>query len=508
MTYKRRISALAAAAVGALALSACGGGASTAGSDGGSKSLTLGSVVEASAWDPAQAHVGHYIPMYEAAYDTLILRSPDGQLEPMLATDWSWSKDKKLFTLNLRDDVTFSDGATFDGEAVKANFEHFKKDNGPQASTMQNVESVEVVDADTVAYHLSAPDPALPIYLSNAAGFMGSPQALESQAIDSVPVGSGPYVMDESATIAGSQYTFKKREGYWNPELQKFDTVTFKVMPDTTARLNALVSGQIDAALLDPKSEAQASGAGLVLTKQQVDWQGMFLFDRAGDQVKALGDVKVRQAINHAIDRKSILDAVLLGQGTVTSQIFGESTSAFDESLENYYDYDPAKAKELLAEAGYADGFTLKMPSATGFDPVIYSSITQQLGAIGITVKQENLEGNEFRNRVLSGDYPASYYGIFQGEPWIAIGHHVGKDAAFNPQGYTDATSQKLIDRVQQGGKDGDDAAKELNRYVTEQAWFVPFFRVDQMFFNSKDITVQQQIQQAVPSLYNYAPAA
>ncbi|MEE1621802.1 ABC transporter substrate-binding protein [Zafaria sp. Z1313] len=512
MTLRRRTALSAALAAGVLALAGCGGGGTPApGATGGgqaSTTLTLGTVVDATAWDPAQAHVGHYIQMYQAAYDTLIKRAPDGELEPMLATDWEWNEDNTVFTLNLRSDVTFSDGAAFNAEAVKANLEHFKEANGPQASTMNNVESVEVVDEDTVAYHLSAPDPALPFYLANAAGFMGSPEALGTDEIVSEPVGTGPYVIDKASTVTGSQYTFTKREDYWAPELQKFDTVVFKFMQDTTARLNALVSGQVDAALLDPKSEAQATGAGIELTTLPVDWQGLFLFDRAGEQVEALGDVKVRQAINHAIDRESMLQAILQGRGTVTSQILGETTAGYDEALDSYYDYDPEKAKSLLAEAGYADGFSLTLPVSPGFDPVIFSSIAQQLGEVGITVQQDSVQGNDYRNNVLAGQYPAAFYGIFQGEPWIAVGHHIGPNAAFNPTGYTDETSKALIDRMQQGGEDADAAAKELGRYITEEAWFAPFFRVDQMYFNRPGITVEQQIQQAVPSLYNYAPAS
>ncbi|WP_188667934.1 ABC transporter substrate-binding protein [Tersicoccus solisilvae] len=508
MRFRRRAAVAAAVTAGALALSACGGGSNASTAAGGAKTLTIGSYTDATPWDPAMAHVGHFLPLYQAAYDTLIRRDPDGKLQPMLATDWAWSKGNTVLTLNLRKGVTFKDGAAFDGAAVKANFDHFKKANGPQGATVKNVGSVAVVDADTVEYRLTAPDPALPIYLSNAAGLMGSPQALGTDAITSEPDGTGPYVMDKAATVTGSQYTFKKREGYWAPELQKFDTVTFKYMPDTTARLNALVSGQVDAALLDPKSEAQAKSANLVETSKQVDWQGLLLLDKAGKQVKALAEPKVRQAMNYAIDRKGLLDAMLLGRGTVTSQVFGASTAAYDKDLDGYYTYDPAKAKKLLAEAGYPNGFSLSMPVSSAFDPVVFSTITQQLGEVGITVKQESVQDSDYRNKVLAGQFPMAFYGIFQPEPWIAINHHVGPNAAFNPGKYTDATAQALIGRVQKGGADGDAAAKELDRYVTEQAWFVPFFRVDQVYFNRPTITVQQQIQQAVPSLYNYAPAS
>ena len=300
-------------------------------------SLTLGAVQELRSWDPAQAHVGHYLQPYQAAYDSLILRQPDGKLSPMLATEWKYNDTNTKLTVDLRTDVTFSDGAKFDAEAAKANLDHFKKANGPQMAQLTAVSDVAVVDADTIELNLSAPDPSLEFYLSQAAGLMGSPKALGTEAIKTEPVGSGPYVMDKAATVKDSQSVFTARKDYWNKDLQKFEKVTFKILTDLTARTNALVSGQVDATLLDPKTGKQAEGAKMTLAANQVDWQGLLLMDRDGAKNAPLGNVKVRQAINYAFDRKTILDQVLLGQGTPTSQPFGKESGAWVEELENKY---------------------------------------------------------------------------------------------------------------------------------------------------------------------------
>lgn len=118
-----------------------------------------------------------------------------------------------------------------------------------------------MVDADTIDINLTAPEPALEYFLSQAAGLMGSPKALGTDAIKTEPVGSGPYVMDKAASVKDSQSVFNAREGYWNKDLQKYKKITLKVLLDPTARTNALVSGQIDATLLDPKNGKQAEGA-------------------------------------------------------------------------------------------------------------------------------------------------------------------------------------------------------------------------------------------------------
>ncbi|WP_320537363.1 ABC transporter substrate-binding protein [Pseudarthrobacter sp. IC2-21] len=491
----------------ALALTACGGGATGANPAAAkTTTLTLGTVQEIRSWDPAQAHVGHILQPYQAAYDSLLLRQPDGKLSPMLATAWKYNDTNTKLTLDLRTDVTFSDGAKFDAEAAKANLDHFKTANGPQMAQLTAVTGVTVVDADTIELNLTTPDPSLEFYLSQAAGLMGSPKALGTEAIKTEPVGSGPYVMDKAATVKDSQSVFTARKDYWNKDLQKFQKVTFKTLTDLTARTNALVSGQVDATLLDPKTGKQAEGAKMTLAANQVDWQGLLLMDRDGAKNAPLGNVKVRQAINYAFDRKTILEQVLLGQGTPTSQPFGKESGAWTEELENYYSYDPAKAKQLLKEAGYETGVTLEVPSVPGFETQL-AVVKQQLADVGITLNVGSALTNTFTSDIAAQKFTTMYFSLFQGEPWVAINQIVSTKALYNAFKNTTPELQAKIDAVQTGGKDAGKLAQEVNKYVVEQAWFAPMFRVNQMYYHNSKVTVTPQIQQAVPSIYNYAPA-
>lgn len=491
----------------ALALTACGGGAPAgAGATAKTATLTLGAVQELRSWDPAQAHVGHYLQPYQAAYDSLILREPDGKLSPMLATAWKYNEANTKLTVDLRTDVTFSDGAKFDAEAAKANMDHFKKANGPQMAQLTAVSDVTVVDADTIELNLTAPDPSLEFYLSQAAGLMGSPKALGTDAIKTEPVGSGPYVMDKAATVKDSQSVFTARKDYWNKDLQKFEKVTFKILIDLTARTNALVSGQVDATLLDPKTGKQAEGAKMNLVATEVDWQGLLLMDRDGTKNPALGNVKVRQAINYAFDRKTILDQVLMGQGTPTSQPFGKASGAWTEELENYYSYDPAKARQLLKDAGYETGVVLDIPSVPGWETQL-AVIKQQLADVGITVNIGAAITNTFTSDVAAQKFTTMFFSLFQGEPWVATNQIISTKALYNPFKNTTPELQAKIDAVEKGGKDAGKLAQEVNKYVVEQAWFAPMFRVNQIYYHNSKITVEPQIQQAVPSIYNYSPA-
>jgi peptide/nickel transport system substrate-binding protein len=489
-----------------LALTACGGGAGAGSSAVAATALTIGTIQDVRSWDPAQAHVGHVLQPYQAVYDTLILRQPDGKLSPMLATEWKYNSTNTKLTVDLRTDVTFSDGAKFDAEAAKANMDHFKTANGPQMAQLASVKDVSVVDADTIDINLSTPDPALEYFLSQAAGLMGSPKALGTEGIKTEPVGSGPYVMDKAASVKDSQTVFTARKDYWNKDLQKYQRLTFKILTDLTARTNALVSGQVDATILDPKNGKQAEGAKMKLAANEVDWQGLLLLDRDGAKNPALANVKVRQAINYAFDRKTILDQVMLGQGTPTSQPFGKASGAWTEELENYYSYDPAKAKQLLKEAGYENGVTLEIPSVPGFETQI-SVIQQQLADVGITLKLGAALTNTFTSDVAAQKFTTMYFSLFQGEPTVAVNQIVSTKALYNPFKNTTPELQAKIDAVQKGGAEAGKLAQEVNKYVVEQAWFAPLFRVNQMYYHNSKVNVTPQIQQAVPSIYNYSPA-
>lgn len=495
-------------AAASLAMTGCAsGGVAASGGTSGQQALTLGILGEPRSWDSSQANVGHGLQPYQVAYDSLLLREPDGKLSPMLATKWQYNQDNTVLTLVLRTDVTFSDGEKFDATAAKANLDNFRKANGPQMSQLAAVKEVKAVDAHTVELDLNAADPSMEYYLSQAAGLMGGPKALGTDGIKTQPVGTGPYVMDKAASVPGSQLVFTARKDYWNKDLQKFSKITLKTLQDPTARTNALVSGQVDATLLDPKTGKQAESSGMKLVSNQVDWTGLLLLDRNGEVNKPLADVRVRQAINYAFDRKTILDQVRLGRGTATSQVFGKDSGAWVEDLENKYPYDPAKAKALLKEAGYSTGVTLDMPALPAEEPTLLAVLKQQLADVGITLNVGAPIANTFASDVAAKKYSTIEFNLFQGEPWVAINQMISTKALYNPFKSMTPELQAKIDAVQTAGKDSAQKAQEVNRYVTENAWFAPLFRVDQMYYHNSKITVTPQIQQAVPSIYNYAPA-
>ncbi|MFT4229358.1 MAG: ABC transporter substrate-binding protein [Microbacterium sp.] len=504
MKFRRTLVATAVAA--ALLLTGCSGGGTSNGSVAASTTLTLAQEIEPQSFDPAFAFEGDMPQYYQPVYDSLIRRMPDGEYVPMLATSWEYSDDNLVLSLELRDDVTFTDGAAFDAEAAKANLEHFKNGGGAQAFWLTRMESVEVTGDHSIAIHLTEPEPALINYLSGAAGYMGSPAELGTDAMKTMPVGTGPYTLDASATSVGSQYTYIKNEDYWDPSLQHYDKIVIKVIGDVTARVNALISGQVDAARVDPKSMTQVEGAGLVPHLQDLDYFGITLLDRAGQLSPALGDVRIRQAINYAIDKETILEQIYLDAGTPTAQIFSTDSTAYEKELDDAYPYDPEKAKALVQESGIKDpSFSLALLSTV--DPALKAVLKEQLAAVGITVDITELAPADAWD-IVSGDYSSFVYSLNAPSTWVAVNQYLSPNSATNALHYEDPKVNELAHEIQFGDEDTAAAkAKELNEYIVDQAWFAPWFRAAIPYYANKKVDVELQIEQGMPSIWNYQPA-
>ncbi|MBK3574727.1 peptide ABC transporter substrate-binding protein [Streptomyces sp. MBT65] len=506
----RRITLTAVAVTLALAATACGSGSGSGsgkGATGGT--LTLAPLVQAQPWDLADAGLGNNTQYYQPVYDSLFRISPTAEVTPNLATKWSYDAARTELTLTLRTGVKFTDGTALDAAAVKTNLLHTKGGTNEAAGQLKGISGVDVVDASTVRIRLSAPDPSLLANLGNVAGMIASPKAIAAGTLKSAPVGSGPYTLDKSATTSGSTYTFVRNPGYWNKSAFPFDKIVLKPLTDPTATLNALRSGQINGAVLtSAKNIAPARNSGLTITKYTSgDVEGLYIWDRAGKQVKALGDVRVRQALNYAFDRETIVKTAKGGMGQATTQIFNPAGSAFEKSLDSTYTYDPAKAKKLLAAAGYPDGFTVTMPDFSAVFPDQQAAMTQQLEDIGVKVKLDKVPVDQVLSRLLAGKYPMSYMVLASFRPWDTIQLQVTKASLWNPLHTDDPKAESLIKQARAAtGAKQDALFKDLNTYLVDQAWNAPWDSVQNNYATSKNITFTPQEFAAVPPIYNFKP--
>lgn len=464
--------------------------------------LVIGAVAEPTTWDPIGANIGHFIPYYQAVYDNLILRAPDGSYKPNLAKSWKVASDSKSMTLELRTGVKFSDGEAFDATAAKKNLDSYIAGTGPYTAKLRGT-TVTVVDADTIKLTMSSPNPEIVYFLATTGSFMASPKVLGTTGLKTKPVGSGPYIF-ESSTV-GSQYVFTKNPNYWDKTKQKFSKVTFKVLIDGTARVNALMGGQVDTTYLSGQTVgvAKAKGFNIVSSSRAVDYKGILFLDRTGAKNPALGKLEVRQALNYAIDRKALAKAVEVG-AEPTNQIFSKTGTAYQAKYENYYPYNPTKAKQLLAAAGYANGFTINLN--TWAETNLNALVEGYFKAVGVKVNWVS-DTNWYANS-RAGKFEAIIMQIFQGTDLITAETALATDGAWNPLKSTNAGMKEAWLFL---ASDGNSAAvktqtAKMNTIAVEQAWFATFYRALHMSATSKRIKTDIQAQNAVPYLYSYAP--
>lgn len=504
----RIVKTVAAVAVAGVALAGCSAGGTsgspTSAAAGGT--LTIAAVFDNNSFDRGALEIGNRVHYWMPVYDTLLVLDPEAELQPNLATEWSYNDDNTVLNLTLRDDVTFTDGTPFDGEAVKANLEYLKASTGQNSYMAASIDSVEVVSPTEVNLNLTAPDPGLLGYLAVVGGAMASPATLGAGDAATTAVGSGPYTLEEATP--GSQYVYERNEDYWNAEAFPYDEIVVKPIADPTARLNALKSGQADVGVVNTTQAAEAEGGGLTVERYATDWQGLFLNDRNGTTVPALADVRVRQAINLVFDKESILKNLARGEGEVTSQTFNTLSEAFVADLDTAYELDLERAKALMAEAGYADGFAVTMPDLAQF-PQVAPIIEQQLAQIGIDVTFEKVAADASIAEVLSGKYPMFWFSLGSQSAWQDFRKFAFPTSPWNTSKVDDPEMTSLLETAQFAtGDEQIGAFQAVNEYLVDQAWMAPWYRANTILVTATDVDATPQAWNVVPWIRNFAPAS
>ena len=485
-TRRRVATALCSVAVLGASLVACGSSSdssdsSSSGASGGTaaESLNIGYAgAVPPGFDPHSGAVGGFQAIFPA-YDTLLHTDPDGTLKPWLATEWTFV-DPTTLEFKLQDGVKFTDGTVFDAAAVKANIEYardIEQGSGYQPF-LKGITDVQVVDASTVRIVLAAPNPGLPFDFSQLPGEMVSPKALAAPTgLASEPAGTGPYVLDTEATRQGTTVAWKRNPDYWatDKNLFPYNNIVYTFGQDPTAIRNLAQAGSIDQLNLLPgdptptgfETVNSTSGPNSGLT-------GIWL-DVTGTTQAALADVRVRQALNYAIDRKTIGETVYEGAATPVAAVpIPEDSSAYSDALGSMYPFDPAKAKQLLADAGFASGFSMKMlalPVAETFAQAIAANLRD----VGIDAQINSVAGPDLPKEVFSGTYSSGL--LLQrptGQPGQDLAGLFSPNAFFNVHKATDPTLDEMLIKA---GTLTDEAAQntayqEAAVHAAEQSWF------------------------------------
>jgi peptide/nickel transport system substrate-binding protein len=472
--------------------------------------LTLGTIAKITDYSSASGEYGNRVDSYQAVYDSLLYAKPDGTVVPNLATEWKFSPDNLTITLKLRTDVTFTDGTKFDAAAAAANLNRYKAGKAPSASNLTLMDKATAIDPATLEIKMKESDPAILAYLARDSALMESPAYFGNAKEKTVPVGTGPYILDEAKTVPDSTYVYHANPKYWAPERIKYENLTIKIIEDPAAALNAIKAGEVNAMnLINNDALKEVTGAGFTLVPRELDWAGLTLVDKDGAMGSPLKNLKVRQAINMAFDRKGLLASFGAGHGTETTQVFRKASPGFDPALDSIYPYDVAKAKALLAEAGFAAGFELKIPKVAILGEAVWVLIADQMKAVGINVTFTDVPPQNYFPDILTPKYPAFLMFLEQSSnDWQAINFQLAKTAIWNPSHYGDATSDGLVAKIKDTtGAEQAALVKQLGKYVTEQAWFAPWYRIEANFAIDKKNKVEQQAGNAVPYLFSFSPA-
>jgi len=437
-----------------------------------------------------------------AIFDTLLYKeNGTGELTPGAAESWNYNEDGTELTLEIREGMTFSDGDAVDAQAVAATMQRTMNTPGAVQAKFAEVAEVSAVDDDTVVVRFEQHDPQFLPNLALGAGAIGDPDTIDEERTSTDPVGSGPYTLDTTRTVPGTTYVLTKRDDHWNADAYPFTTLTVRVLQDPTAVFNALQAGELNAATVRSQMTGQL---GEEYTLTGIDAQALAyvsILDRAGEEWPALGDVRVRQAINHAIDQEGILNGLLGGGGMVTDQVFSPYGKVYDESLNEAYEYDPEKGRALVEEAGFT-GTTFQIPSTfltTAFEP----TLSQAFSDIGLGLEWVSVPPQQAQAAHLSGDYPLSFQITGLNSDATEAFLHYGPGGFANPRGYSDEVTDDLLAQIR-STVDTDEAVplyRELNQYGIEQAFVVPIVFTGTTWVTADGVAMLDDGSSAIPSV-------
>ncbi|MEC3892030.1 TIGR04028 family ABC transporter substrate-binding protein [Nocardiopsis alba] len=512
---------LPTAAVLAL-LTACGSPASSgAGADG--EPVQGGSLV----YLEYQPHDSLYPP--EAGFypngglvnniaDRLVHQDPETlEFEPWIATDWEVDEDATEYTFTLRDDVTFSDGSPLDAEVVAANFDLYGLGDQDRAlivsEAINNYESSEVLDENTVRFHFDAPSPGFLQATSTINSGLLSAETLELAQEGFSPgnatevIGSGPFVVSDEEL--GTGLTLTAREDYaWAPESWEnqgrpyLDEVRINVTPEDSVRVGALTSGQAHVArYVQAQDEERVEAAGIEILAPQTNGVNNSLSLRFGNEI--LSDLKVRRALVAGIDRQEVVDTIYTDHYPPATSTLSSTAQGYADQSE-YLEYDPERAEELLEEAGWTvgsdgirekDGERLSLvvneaaPQPRSFETL--TLVGRQLAGIGVDLQILAADAGTYTEAINDPDQVQLYHSMVGRADHDVIKsqyHSRNRNTLLNrdPKGDSveDERLEELLEAVASTAdpEERDEASAEAQRYLSEQAYVIPLFEEPQVY--------------------------
>ena len=388
-------------------LTACfGGSKGNSSSSGENNSIVVGIQNDLDSLDPHLAETAGTREVLYNVFEGLVKPDKNGDLVPAVASDYKVSEDGKVYTFTLRENVKFHNGETVTAEDVKYSIERNAGKTGGDVlvSAFAKIDSVNIVDPSTVEVVLSEADTEFIGYMTVAI----IPKDYSDQA--AAPIGTGPYKF--VSYIPQESIKLEKFDDYWNSDVPSIKDVEFRIVQNTDSVILDLKAGSIDVyPYLTDSQATELSGTMDIEAGNSNLTQALYL----NNSNEIFSNKLVRQAMYYAIDREEIMSIVSGGKGTMLGSALYSGFGKYYEDLSGGYKKDVEKAKALLKEAGYENGFTftIKIPSNYQFHVSTGEVIVGQLKAVGITANIELIDWTTWLEDVYTNrDFEATIIGI------------------------------------------------------------------------------------------------
>ncbi len=362
-----------------------------------------------------------HIFTWSATFDGLTRIDADGALHPWLATAWQ-ATDELTWRITLRDDVTFSNGRPFDADAVLNVVDFFKSDAAVREAVGREfafIAGARALEPHVVEISTTAPTPHLPRVLPLM--HMVEPdhwRALGPEGFAQDPIGTGPYRPVDFGT---TRIVYEAVPTSWRaPKVPRMEKIA---APDAYTRVQAVIADQLDIAMsIGPDEVAVIENAGGI----GLDWPtaALWAINFHHGRGTPLDDVRVREALNLAINRRQLVDALLDGKPALPTQAATPNAYGYDPALPPI-PYDPERARSLLSDAGYPDGFSFVVQGVVGSganDAAMYQLVAQDLAAVGVTMEIRVFPVTQLIRSVMEGEWNGDAFGVtFAAEPTIDV---------------------------------------------------------------------------------------
>jgi peptide/nickel transport system substrate-binding protein len=494
-----RIGVAAAIAGASVALAACGGSSSSTsgsgGGGGGGASASSGKTVVVANTSSVQklnpVVMTNFLDFQAVGmiYQQLVTLNKSLQVEPQLATSWHVGDGGRTVTFDLRHGVKFDDGSALTSADVKATMQYIVKPStgAAAASYLASVKSVSTPNKYTAVFHLSHPDSSLIYGLTSANMSILPTSAIKANTLAKKPDGTGPY--EYASYSPNNSFEVKRNPSYWGPA-PKIGAIQFKTIADEQSIASAMQAGTVQLGLLtQPQIAEQLSGNVSVDKALDLNYRALMIQSKG-----PLANTDARLAVQCAIDRRSVLQAAVLGGGKVVGPV-PQGPFATDPNAGTCATQNLAQAKSYLAKAGDPKGFSFTVLTSEELDGTSNAQATtiqNQLSKVGIKMSIDNVAGSEYIQDWLKGKFQAALAeNGANPSPYIMYGRYFGAGASLAvPAGYSSPTLKSLLARADQSNSQASQATlyRQFTSELTDNAVWVWLFNAYDYYATSSNL--------------------